>query len=63
MSSKFRRSAWRSKQHVIAYGVVRSENRGVPKFIKKSAVTKNNNLEKVRGTLLAAHLKGDNKMK
>ena len=51
MSSKFCRSAWRSKQHIIEYGVVRSDNQGVPKCIEQSAVTKNNELEKVRGTV------------
>ena len=47
----------------MAYGVVRSENRGVPKCIKQSAVTKKNELEKVRGTLKVTHFKGVDKIK
>ena len=63
MPSKFCRPAWQSKQHVMAYGVVRRDNRGVPKYIKQSSVTKKNEIEKVRGTLKVAHLKGDDKIK
>ena len=58
MSSKFCRSAWQSKQHVMAYVVVRSYNRGVSNCIEQSAVTNNNELDKVRSTLKVAHLKG-----
>ena len=47
----------------MAYGVVRRDNRGVPKYIKQSSVTKKNEIEKVRGTLKVAHLKGDDKIK
>ena len=46
----------------MVYGVVRSDNRGVPKCIVQTAVTKKNELEKVRGTLKVAHLKGDSKI-
>ena len=47
----------------MSYGVVRSENRGVPKGIEQSAVTKKNGIQRVRGTLKVAHLKGYNKIK
>ena len=57
MSRKFCRSAWRSKQHLMKYGVARSDNLGVPRCIEKSAVTKKFELDKVRGTLKVAHLK------
>ena len=46
----------------MAYGVVRSDNRGVPKCIEQTTVTRKTELEKVRGTLKVAHLKGDNKI-
>ena len=35
MPSKFCRPAWQSKQHVMAYGVVRRDNRGVTKCYNK----------------------------
>ena len=63
MSSRFCRSAWRCKQKVMAYGVVRSDNRGVPKCVHQDAVTKKSDLEKCRGTLKVAHLRGDDKIK
>ena len=47
----------------MEYGVARSDNRGVPKFIKQSSVTKKNELEKVRGIPKVANLKGDDKIK
>ena len=47
----------------MAYSVVRSDHRGIPKCIKQSTVTKKNELEKVRGTLKVAHLKGDDKIR
>ena len=42
---------------------MRSDNRGVPKCIEQSAVTKKNEHEKVRGILNFVHLKGDNTIK
>lgn len=63
MSTKLCRSAWRCKQQVMAYGVVRSKNRGVPCCVQQDVVTKKAELEQVRGTLKVAHLKGDDKIK
>ena len=63
MSSRFCRTAWRCKQKVMAYGVARSDNRGVPKCVHQDAVTRKTDLEQVRGTLKVAHLKGDDKIK
>ena len=47
----------------MTYGVVRSDNQNVLMCIKQSALTRKPKLEKSRGTLKVAHLKGDNKIR
>ena len=47
----------------MAYGVVRSDNQGVPKYIEKRSAINKNELEKVIVTLKTAHIKGDDKIK
>ena len=42
ISSKFCRSAWQSKQKIMACGVVRSDNRGMSKCIENPAATRKN---------------------
>ena len=61
LSAKLCRSAWRCKQQVQVFGVVRQSGRGVPKSITQKEVTKKAEIEEARGTLKAAELIGDPK--
>ena len=58
MSAKLCRSSWRCKQKVMIYGVARSDKRGVPKCVEQKTYSKREDVEKARGTLKVAHLKG-----
>ena len=55
--------AWRCKQNIQVYGVVRQSGRGIPKCILQKEVTRKADIEQARGTLKAAELVGDAKCK
>ena len=59
MSAKLCRLAYGMKQKVMVHGVTRATLRGIPAGIKQVEVTKKAELAKVRHTVTAAILKGD----
>ena len=59
MSAKLCRLAYGLDQRVMIHGVTRPSLRGIPPAIKQNEVTRKGDLEKVRHTVKAAVLKGD----
>ena len=59
MSAKLCRLAYASPQKVMVHGVTRPSLRGIPPNIKQEEVSKKGELQKVRHTVKAAILKGD----
>ena len=59
MSAKLCRLAYSMPQKVMKYGVTRPSLRGIPPAIKQDELSKKKDLEKVRHTVKAAILKGD----
>ena len=59
MSAKLCRLTYGSKQRVMIHGVTRPSLRGIPPAIKQDEVTRKGDLQKVRHTVKAAILKGD----
>ena len=56
---KLCRSAWRCRNNIQVFGVVRAKGRGVPPCVIPKEVSRKIDLEKMRGTLKAAKLVGD----
>ena len=62
-SAKFCRLAYSMDQKVMVHGVTRPTLRGIPPAIKQNEVSKKKDLERVRHTVKAAVLKGDEVLK
>ena len=62
-SAKFCRLAYSMDQKVMVHGVTRPSLRGIPPIIKMSEVKKKNELKRIRNTVKAAVLKGDEVLK
>ena len=59
MSAKLCRLAYSMPQKIMVHGVTRQSLRGIPPAIKQDELSKKKDLEKVRHTVKAAILKGD----
>ena len=59
VSAKFARDCYNHSKSVLIHGVARKSGRGVPSLVLQEEVSDKNEIEKVRGTVKAAVLKGD----
>ena len=59
MSAKFARDCFTHKKQVLIHGVARKSGRGVPNMVLQDEITDRKEVEKVRGTVKAAVLRGD----